>query len=337
MMRHFGILSLFACLAAASGCNLCCWGKRNSELTGPTDIRKSQAWCMGEDAIFHQPMGPSRDNYGMKPTSWREWGAGGSTCADGNCGPTLNAVHHSHQLEPTPQWIETPPDNIVPETNPFHDDSQFLPPPTQGGARRNSLKMPQSSLASPQQKVGTQRGIAGPRNMPIAPLRRSSLNNVGSPPVLQPSLPPRVVSVSAVPTSPSAIMRQAVPAAPTANSQRLQIAVSEAVDTPARRLAPIAAPQDSTTSSSADSVLSSKSKATLASLDRMIDMPPPTSSDAGPGPSVIRNDYAAQPESFRLATRSTAAPTTQDPELAKKTLSALGDMMADNASANEGK
>jgi len=139
-MRHLGILSLIACLATSSGCHLCCWGKRNAELTGPTDIRKSQLWCLGEDALFHQPMGPSGENYGLKKTCWREWPADGPPCADGSCGPMLvpggmppGAVPHQHS-EPTLR------NDVDPQINPFHDDVQ--PIPASNGASRPSRAAP---------------------------------------------------------------------------------------------------------------------------------------------------------------------------------------------------
>jgi hypothetical protein len=63
----------------------------------------------------------------------------------------------------------------------------------------------------------------------------------------------------------------------------------------------------------------------------MIDLPQPTSSEPGPGPAVVRNDYAAPSEPFRLATRSNLAHDKHDPEHAKRTLSALGSMMSEKS------
>ena len=93
-MRQLGILSLIVCLTAASGCSICCWGKRATELGSPTDIRKAHFWCLGEDAIFEQPCGPSKEDYGLKATCWREWPADGGrcrpgSCPDGSCGPGM--------------------------------------------------------------------------------------------------------------------------------------------------------------------------------------------------------------------------------------------------------
>ena len=329
IMRQLGILSLIACLAAASGCNLCCWGKRNAELTGPTDIRKSQAWCLGEDAIFHQPMGPSRNDYGLKPTCWREWPAGDAAGADGSCGPVLNPGMPMQQTEPTPYLKQTPHLNQSPlpevhqEINPFLDDAQRLPAPGASGANQ-ARPSPRGSSATVQPREFQSLFTA-----PTTPPRRTASIRPTNPSTAKPKLPPRVVSVSPVPKSPSAIMRQAVPAAPPANPGRLHVTVSDAVDVPVRSLSPIAAPNAINPAASTDAAASREGKTTLASLEQMIDLPQPTSSEPGPGPAVIRNDYAAPPEPFRLATRSTLAHDKQDPELAKQTLSALGSMMSD--------
>ena len=103
MIRRLSILSLAICLAGISGCtlfcnspacsgeqpdgcNVCCFGKRLSELRSPTDIRKTHFWCFGEDAIFHYPCGPKPEFYGAEPTCWREWPTSGAEWRDGSCG-----------------------------------------------------------------------------------------------------------------------------------------------------------------------------------------------------------------------------------------------------------
>lgn len=145
-MRQLGTLSLIVCLAAASGCNICCWGKRASELGSPTDIRKSHFWCLGEDAVFEQPCGPSREDYGLKPTCWREWPAGGARCLDGSCGPAMPAEAHFQGPQPTRLWEPTLPNGTEQESSPFQDDSILLPAPTGNGAllkRLPSSELPQ--------------------------------------------------------------------------------------------------------------------------------------------------------------------------------------------------
>jgi hypothetical protein len=321
-MRQLGILSLIVGLAAASGCNLCCWGKRNAELTGPTDIRKGQAWCLGEDAVFHQPMGPSRNNYGLKPTCWREWPAGGAACADGSCGPVLTPGTPMRDAEPTPHWDQTPHPEIQ-DANPFLDDAQPLPSPAAGGANRT---LPSLRRGTAEVQPKEFQSLFKPQ---VVPPRRTATRRPTNQPTVKPKLPPRVVSVSPVPKPSPDILRQVVPAAASANPDRLHITVSDVVDAPVRTLSPIAAPNAASDATSADAAIPDESKAMLASLERMIDLPLPTSSEPGPGPAVIRNDYATPPEPFRLATRGTLAHDKQDPELAKQTLSALGSMMSD--------
>lgn len=84
-MRIAGIISLILLPLVFCGCNLCCCGKRASELRCPTDIRKTQCWCLGEDAIFSCPCGPDSEFYGYQPTCWRGWPAGGAEWRDARC------------------------------------------------------------------------------------------------------------------------------------------------------------------------------------------------------------------------------------------------------------
>ena len=83
-MRQIWILSLVMCLAAVSGC---CWCKRASEMNCPTDVRKAECWCFGEDALFHCPCGPNEEYYGHKPTCWRAWPTSAEEWRDMRCGP----------------------------------------------------------------------------------------------------------------------------------------------------------------------------------------------------------------------------------------------------------
>ncbi|MGE3239745.1 MAG: hypothetical protein AB7G28_08660 [Pirellulales bacterium] len=329
-MRQLGILSLIACLAAASGCNLCCWGKRNAELTGPTDIRKSQEWCLGEDAIFHQPMGPSRDNYGMKPTCWREWPANGGACADGSCGPVLHPGFPMHQPEIAPHFNELPqeampPGNLPQGINPFRDDLQATPVPSASGAKRAAPSIIETARSPKRAEAQTlySRPTVPPRNSTSA-----------RPQPKQNKIPPRFVTVPAAPSAPNQMMRQALPAAPAAPAKRpdrLKITVSDAIDTPQKTLAPVAAPGAILHTVSPAVASPNQTKATLASLERMIDVPPAPKNSDGAQPAVIRNDFAAPAEPFRLATRNSLPQNTQDPEVARQTLSALSDMMSDSA------
>lgn len=325
IMRHLGILSLIACLAAASGCNLCCWGKRNAELTGPTDIRKSQLWCLGEDALFQQPMGPSSDNYGLKKTCWREWPADGAPCADGSCGPMLvpggmrsGTLQHLHP-EPTLR------NDLNPQLNPFHDDVQ--PSPAANGASRPSPKSRTGTAAAPPKEFQTLFSSPG------ASPKRASTHVATKPRTIKPALPPRVISVAAPAITP-ALFPQSTTATPAETPERRKMTISEPIDTPTRTLAPIAAPGAVTQTAAYTTAPPSETRATLAGLQHMLEVTP-TSSDATGGPAVIRNAYVPA-EPFELATRSTLPKKpSADPELAEETLSALGSMMDERASAGE--
>ncbi len=97
-MRNIGFLGLVLLPVLLSGCNLCCCGKRASELSCPTDIRKTQCWCFGEDAVFSCPCGPDEEFYGYQPTCWRNWPASGAQWRDSRCPPPPN-----QQVPLTPQ------------------------------------------------------------------------------------------------------------------------------------------------------------------------------------------------------------------------------------------
>jgi hypothetical protein len=324
-MRHLGILSLIACLAAASGCNLCCWGKRNAELTGPTDVRKSQLWCLGEDALFHQPMGPSGENYGLKKTCWREWPADGAPCADGSCGPMLVPGGMRPGTLPPQHPEPTLRNDSNPQLNPFRDDAQ--PIPSANGASR----------PSPQSRVGT--ATTPPKEFPtlfsapgVTP-KRTSTSVATKPRATKPAIPPRVITVAAPAVTPALIPKSAT-ATPDTTPERRKMTISEPIDTPTRTLAPIAAPGTVTQTAAYMTAPPSETRATLAGLQHMLEVTP-TSSNATGGPAVIRNGYVPA-EPFELATRSTLPKKpTADPELAEETLSALGSMMGDRGSAGE--
>lgn len=320
IMRHLGILSLIACLAASSGCHLCCWGKRNAELTGPTDIRKSQLWCLGEDALFHQPMGPSSENYGLKKTCWREWPADGPPCADGSCGPMLvpggmppGAVPHQHS-EPTLR------NDMNPQLNPFQDDESI---PAATGASRPSPQPRAGTVATPPKKF--QSLFSAPEAEP----KRASTRVATKPRATKPKVQPRVISVPAPVTTPTLIPQSAT-AKPADASERRKMTISAPIDTPVRTLAPIAAPGTVTQTAAYVTAPPSETRATLDRLQHMIEVTP-TSSNATGGPAVIRNGYVPA-EPFELATRSSLPKKhTADPELADETLSALGGMMSGDA------
>jgi hypothetical protein len=342
-MRQLGTLSLIVCLAAASGCNLCCWGKRNSELEGPTDIRKSLYWCFGEDAVFEQPLGPSREDYGLKPTCWREWPDGGPRCFNAGCGPTMSDGIPIDQLPPANSQQQKrggPGSN----SNPFGDDTPSLPtsrsgmsapmmaPPALPGSRGRGPLLP----GSPQNSrpadgepsanrkrvapsgAATTRTATGGETIPIlGPAPHGLLPKVSPPQSI--SFPPP--SQGSGPTS-------------TARNSSLTITVSPPMDTPAAYLAPPAAPRAVAQAVSqtgqlptASAPRPASSEETLEGLGRMIDVSTAPETSA-PVQAVKRQDPALTPASFRLSTRSSLATGASDPALEKKTLSALGTMIS---------
>lgn len=332
-MRQLGLFSLILCLAAASGCNLCCWGKRNAELTGPTDIRKSQQWCLGEDAVFHQPMGPSRGNYGMKQTSWREWQSDALACANSSCGPTLTPAQPLHQPQATPQLAPPQQNGVEHSGNPFRDDAiEPLPSPTsRSGAKKPTsprVRMAATSNSTEFQTLFT----APPQASPKA--TAGSVAAARSKPQL-PKLPPRVVSVPAPANGATPLAQQSGLRAAPSDTGRLHITVSDAIDLPpARTLAPIAAPGAVLPASLPSLEEQIQTKETVASLERMIEPAPSINPTSATGPAVIRNEFAAPTKPFRLSTRTSRPESKRDPELEQQTLSALGDMFSDNAPAS---
>jgi len=322
-MRHLGILSLIFCLATASGCNLCCWGKRNAELTGPTDIRKSQQWCLGEDAIFHQPMGPSRANYGMKQTCWREWRSDGPACANGSCGPILTPGVPPHQPEVAPQLV--PPQQREPaQDNPFRDDAEPLPAPAKVSA--NGQSPPQRVRMAATEKPAEFQTLFTPPTKPT--LRAAAPPSKPAP--ARPS--PRVVVKPAPVDKPTQLAQLPASAPTVSNSDRLRITVSDAIDVPpARTLAPITMPGAVVRTSLPAPADFQETQETLAGLEQMVNVTPTTTNDNHPGPAVIRNEFAAPSKPFRLTTRSSRPDSDRDPELERQTLSALGSMMSGSA------
>lgn len=329
-MRQLGLFILIACLAAASGCNLCCWGKRNAELTGPTDIRKSQAWCLGEDALFHQPMGPSRENFGMKQTCWREWHSDGPACTDGSCAPAFTPSATSHQPQFAPQLVPPQQKPAAQGVDPFRDDAEPLPIP------------PQASTQPPAQPQRVRMAAtASPTEFPTLftpPLK--STEPAASAVVARPKpaaakLPPRVV-VKPAPPGNSALLAQQTTGAPAKNNPgRLQITVSDAIDVPPTRLlSPVAAPGTVVQSSLPAPASFQEAHETLAGLEQMVDVQPTTTDRNSAQPAVIRNEFAAPPKPFRLATRTSRPDPGRDPELERETLSALGDMFSGDAPAS---
>lgn len=102
-----------ACVINLSGCNWCCFAKRQSESNCPTDIRQTVPWCAGEDAIFRCPCGVSEDYYGHKPTCWRVWPSSGEEWRDAHC-----AVITAHY----PVMEATPAESLPSQENPTPEE-----------------------------------------------------------------------------------------------------------------------------------------------------------------------------------------------------------------------
>lgn len=321
MLRQVGIFILIVCLSAASGCNLCCWGKRNAELTGPTDIRKSQAWCMGEDAIFQQPMGPSRSNYGMKQTCWREWQPSGPACANGSCEPNCKPGANALQPQLAPQFVPPQQKQPVPPGNPFYDDAEPLPAPN-AGARRQQV--PEVRMAA----IPERSEFPKPFTPPPQPTHRT----VATPPQPAPkSLPPRIVATMTRPSTTNPFTTLRTKPVVENSDDRLKITVSDAIDVPvSRALAPIAAPGAVAANAFSPPASAEEARETLTSLEQMFDVMPATTDRDRPGPAVVRNEFAAPSQSISIATRNSHSATKRDPEMDRRTLSALGDMMSEN-------
>jgi hypothetical protein len=110
----------------------------------------------------------------------------------------------------------------------------------------------------------------------------------------------------------------------------LKITISQPIDTPVQFLAPAESSQGPVRAASATSQLATE-HATLASLEQMIDVPA-SDTPAAIGPQVVQNDFAPQPQPFRLATRASISDEV-DPALENKTLSALESMISTDAPA----
>jgi hypothetical protein len=127
-MRHLVTISLVLCLSAAGGCRYCCWGKRASEKSCPTDVRQTHFWCFGEDAIFHHPCGPDAEFYGHRPTCWREWPMSGADWRDTYCprpcGPVAPYDSEMHFMPGVPGPVRAPG-----AANPFREDLDGSPQP----------------------------------------------------------------------------------------------------------------------------------------------------------------------------------------------------------------
>jgi hypothetical protein len=323
-MRQVGTISLIVCLAATSGCNICCWGKRATELTGPTDIRQSHYWCLGEDAVFAQPMGPSRNDYGLKPTCWREWPADGARCSDDSCGPIPVPDAHLNGTAPTPEWEQTAPAELEPEHNPFLDDAELLPAPASTGAQLRR-PVPNPSLQTRRPKSNN---LNTPINAPptqsvedsIIPINQNAAMNI-----------PRRLVAARLPW-PTGATTPPLREEPSIHDPPLKITVSAPIDTPVQFLAPAERPRGTVVPAVATSDLPAVHEATLASLEQMIDtMPSNASTPAASGAKVIVNDFAPGPQPFRLATRDTLNAPENDTALESKTLSALKSMMSGDA------
>lgn len=325
-MRQLGTLSLIVCLAAASGCNFGPWGKRATELEGPTDIRRSHFWCLGEDAVFEQPLGPSRDDYGLKPTCWREWPAGGARCTDpvkclgGNCAPAMPGVPID-QHAPMPAWEQTLPKASGPQPNPFLDDESTLPTPAGKGAHS-----PVPAGSQPAKKIARP-SILGPHfGANATPTVRAGTATAPKAAAPTPSLSRPTASAPQAAAQP--LPASAPRPAPANQAAPLKITVSEPMDTPVAYIAPVQAPAAGPAITAANR--SAIQADTLAGLERMIDVPDQTPAES-PRPMVVQNDYAPAAKPFRLATRNTMQDAINDSELQGKTLSALGSMISQDA------
>ena len=133
MLSRVGTLLIAACLVASSGC--LCRGmctKRQSELSCPTDVRKTHFWCFGEDSIMHCPCGPKEELYGYEPTQWREFPECSSYpgCAVSCGGPVQPAPEPPIGLQQG-AVEELPASGVAPGTsNPFENDAQPNAQPT---------------------------------------------------------------------------------------------------------------------------------------------------------------------------------------------------------------
>jgi hypothetical protein len=326
IMRQLGTLSLIVCLAAASGCNFGPWGKRATELEGPTDIRRSHFWCLGEDAVFEQPLGPSRDDYGLKPTCWREWPEGGARCTDpakclgGSCVPAMPGVPID-QHAPMPSWEQTLPKASGPQPNPFLDDVPTLPTPAGKGAQS-----PMRAGSQPA-KIVARPSILGPDfGANAAPTGQARSATAPKPAAPSPSLVRPTITTPQAAAQPQ--LASPPRPAPANQAAPLKITVSEPMDTPAAYFAPVQAPPAGPAITAANR--SAIQADTLAGLERMMDIPNQTQPDS-PRPMVVQNNYAPATKPFRLATRNTMQDAINDSELQGKTLSALGSMMSHDA------
>jgi hypothetical protein len=317
-MRQFGVLSLIVCLAAATGCNVCCWGKRASELGSPTDIRKSHFWCLGEDAVFEQPCGPNKEGYGLKPTCWREWPADatrcapgscpGDSCPTGGCGPTSAADGPTELLMP-PQTAPKPAaGNRFPD--PFRDDLERLPAPADQGTNRRKSNPKSVVRAAMRIEQGPQLNSA------------TKLNTAKKPTA---ALPPRPTPVRAAEPKPTPGIER--PPLGSESLPALKILVSDPIDTPVQYLAPIVAPNRAGRAATPPSNPAAVETKTLAGLEQMLDIPASVSTDES-APEVVQNEFAPAIKPFRLATRATLERPARKLEVQNETLNALESMMS---------
>ena len=145
-MRQIGYSILALCVAFSSGCHVCFWGKRYSEFTSPTDIRKTHPWCLGEDALFHYPCGPNRANYGLKQTEWRDWGDAGTCYSEGSYIPPDGSTVPLREGLPSPSAPGEHSPTFQPEKpNPFRDEESQLRTPAAAAAGPMSLPSPRAS------------------------------------------------------------------------------------------------------------------------------------------------------------------------------------------------
>ena len=298
-MRLASILILIICLTTASGCQISCFGKRNTEFKSPTDIRQSHPWCLGEDAIFEYPCGPSREDYGLKPTCWREWPAGGARCNENCYGPpTEPTIPFDAGQQPLEEWVQPGTPDIQNSENPFRDDAEPLPAPGGQGAR----------MRRPVETVRPQIERPMPA-MPRAGFASAVPNSTDS---------RRAISVPVVLPATPHDQQYAQPA--------VNMIVSGPMDTPSQSFAQAPPPQNI-----AGPSFTASSGYNFRGYDASPQTAAPYSVARTNGrPATVHNGHAVS-KPFRLATRNSQAKAIVDPALEGETLSALETLMSDDA------
>lgn len=332
-MRQIGILSMIVCVTATTGCNVCCWGKRAAELESPTDIRKAHFWCLGEDAIFEQPCGPSKEDYGLKTTCWREWPADGGRCKPGTCPPAAGCGLNGNCSPPAlplmvprhaapSDWESATPTEALPSPNPFHDDEPSIQAPSGSPSHPHGSEVVPLGPKGSQSTRGTLLGPTarvGVPSVPQLPARRAATRSTS---------PPRSIAVTPVATKPPTLLDSTAAAPKGVQAERpLKIVVSPEIDTPVQNLPQIGSPTGPVLPEVSRADAPRLEAETLAGFEQMFEAPAAKPlSEARP--IVVRNDYAPESNPFRLSTRTSLVKAANDPALKKETLSALESMIS---------